>query len=121
MDPGNRAYGSPEERTLWDQRGPHHKRNDMRTCNSPEDDPGVVEDETVGALAGRSGVAITKTRQSESEKIYTAVRLQSGQLQSRQLQASTMKYELRMRQRSCATGTTGNNRGRTCATSGGWH
>ena len=93
MDPGNRAYGSPEERTLWDQRGPHHKRNDMRTCNSPEDDPGVVEDETVGALAGRSGVAITKTRQSESKK-----NLHCGEVAKRtaaKQTAASVDYEVR--------------------------
>ena len=40
----------------------------MRTCSSPEDDPGVMEDETVGALAGRSGVVMAKTRPVERKK-----------------------------------------------------
>ena len=46
----------------------------MRTRSSPEDDPGVMEDETVGALAGRSGVVMAKTRPIERKKIYTAQR-----------------------------------------------
>ena len=116
----NRTYGSPEERALWHPRAPRHKGDDIRTRSSPEDGSGVVEDETVGALAGRSGVAMSKRQQVRAKKSTLW-----GGCKADSCKADSCKRRLQRLNYACAIDHMQQGRPeiveRTRATSGGWH